>query len=267
MFTLIIGQFKAQLSFFVKPTVNFKSCVSSTAPFIYSTYSQNPSSYFHYHNMNFTKNIFNSLDLGFTVGCKTKSEKLIFELGFSTDQTQSGMYFHNMMKNESTDYYYENMISYRNGTAFPRIYAQSSVRLKEFKNKSSFFLIGGFSYAYKKHYNGGPQLILESNDQVDQNTNLYRITTLSVMSLNNFLVHFGLSSDIYYKNKYLFDVSLFYNHGFRIMSQVNTFITIYDDQNSKKYLYQSFSKGSGIYLQLARKIQFYPRKIKKDKIE
>ncbi len=262
----LIFQTHAQLSFFVKPTVNFKSCVSSTQPFLYSGYSINPSPYYHYSNMNLTKNIFNSLDLGFTIGAKTKKGNLIFELGLSGDQTQSGFTFHEMMKNGYVNYYYDDMILYRHGRAFPRTYFRTSLKLKEFNNKSTIYLIGGFDYAYKKNHATGPLLILESNAQVDEKTYLYRYSATSVMSLQNFFVHFGLSSEIHVKDNYLFDVSIFYNHGFRQMTQVNTRINIYDDVSSKQYLYSSYSKGSGIYLQLARKFQIYPRKQKKGAI-
>lgn len=260
---MIVVRTSAQLSFFVKPSINLKSDVSSSQPFEFSDYSLNPSPFYHYDNIA-VHSLFRGLDLGLTLGAVSKSKKYIYEVGFCGDETQSGYRLHRFLTNES--FYYQSNVKYIYGRSFPRIFCQSSIRLKEFSTKSNLYLLFGVSIS-KKHSTvlGTPIGEVGETVKVDDKTFLERESALYVMSLNNQFIHLGLTSEIHSKKSYLFDINLFYNHGFKMMSQVITSLTLYDEVNYQKIHYNSYSNGSGIYLQFARKFQVYPLRPNKKK--
>ena len=263
---MIVVPSTAQLSFFVRPSINLKADVSSTDAFGFSDYVMDVSPYYKYDNIAF-HSFFHGLDLSFSGGFKTKSKRYMLELGVSGDETQAGYKLNHFraIAGSTHDVYFGSNVSYLYGRAFPRIFIQNSFRLKEFKNHSSLNLLLGFGFSLKHNdVQNIPLGEISETVKVDENVYVERESALYVLSLKNYFVHFGFSSEIHINNKYLFDASLFYSHGFREMSVVVTHLTTYNDSNSKftDRMYQSISRGSGLYLQFSRQLQVYPWKKK-----
>jgi len=260
---MTFAQLNAQMSFFIRPLVNFKADVSSSKGLGFSDYVMDVSNYYKYDNIAIHP-LFNGLDIGVAAGIVSKSGKYIFEIGLNGDETQSGYIMHVIKTNENDLSFYQSELSDISGRAFPKIIIQNSLRLRKFKNQSNLNLLFGLGYGYKKEHMLGHFNYFSDHAQVDNNTYLEVESDLAVFTLQNYFLHFGLSSELHFKNKYFFDVNVFYSHGFREMSVVSTKVTIHDDLSSKAMNYYSRSKGSGFYLQISRKFQVYPwtKKIK-----
>jgi hypothetical protein len=75
-----------------------------------------------------------------------------------------------------------------------------------------------------------------------------------------FLLSSGFSMDIKSaKGAYLFTTSLFYTHSMKIMSDISVRVTGLNYKNTLNF----FSRGSGIYFQVSRRLQLFPWLIKK----
>jgi hypothetical protein len=62
---------------------------------------------------------------------------------------------------------------------------------------------------------------------------------------------------------HLFSVNCYYLQGFTKTDFTSHELTIIDNGVTNVYNYITASRGSGIYLELTRKLQFYPRKIRR----
>ncbi|GEM_PF-5457123 len=266
LFSILVVQLNAQLTFFVRPAINLKADVSSTDAFEFRDYVMDVSPYYKYDNIAF-HSFFHGLDLSFSAGFKSKSKRYMLELGVSGDETQSGYKLNHFraIPSSTHDVYFGSNVVYIYGRSFPRIFIQNSFRLKEFKNHSNLNLLLGFGFSSKNNDVLNISLgEIKETVKVEDNVYVERKSALYVLSLNNYFVHFGFSSEIHFKNKYLFDASLFYSHGFKEMSVVVTNLVTYNDANSTAVdrVYQSVSRGSGLYIQFSRQLQAYPWKKK-----
>lgn len=251
-----------QPNFFVRPIMNFKADVSSSESLEFSDYVMDVSPYYKYDNIAF-HSFFHGLDIGLSTGFKTQSKKYSFELGICGDETQSGFRLNYFIKqpnmNSPEDIYAGSNTETIFGRAFLRYFFQNTIQLKEFGNKSNINLLFGVGFSRKKNELLNIPVITSTNSvQVADNIYLDRKSSLYVLTFNNYFFHFGLSSSIYKKKKYLFDVALFYNHGLREMSVVTSKLIEKDLMNStaSNRLYSSVSKGSGLYFQISRQINF-----------
>lgn len=253
---MLAVQLNAQLTFYVKPIVDIKASVSSSKPFGFSDYAINPSSYYFYDN----KAIYLTpgFSFGFNLGLKSKNKKFTLELGFLDDATQSGHVVNLISTNNGVNYY-DGSFTYTDGRRFQKFILQTTVKLKTFRNNSSISAVFGYSYSYRKANQIGLISYNESNTYtVDYNATMTYKSGLVVYRLDNHFLNLGISSEIYSKTKYLFDISFFYDDGFDEMSSVYGDITINENNASKKITYYSVSCGSGFHLQLSRKLQVHP---------
>lgn len=253
---LIVVQLNAQLSFYIKPVIDFKIDVSSAKAFGFSDKILNTNPYYSYDNMAF-RNPFHGLSLGAMFGAKTKNGKYNFEIGLCNDETQSG--FKVTTNSFNGTYNYQSSFGVIDGRSFTRVAFQGAAKLYQFKNKSNVSFIVGFSFSPRQSTFQNHVLNQDGfTTRVGENTFMDYSSSLYIGNMKNMFLNFGFSSEIYSKNKYLFDLNIFYNQGFHYMTQVQTSIKIYDNTSSNENKYLSLSKGSGIYLQLARKFQVYP---------
>lgn len=255
---ILVVQINAQLTLYVKPIVDFKAFISSSKHFSFSDYVLNPSPYYFYNNKAVYVPDDGSFSLGLNVGLRSKNKKLTLELGFLDDATQSGRIVYEINTTNGSNYF-DNSSSLIDGCRFQKVILQNTIKLKTFKNNTSISAVFGYSYAYRK----ANQVGLVSFDEgtlstVDYNTTMLIRNRLIVYKLNNHFLNFGISSEIYSKNKYLLDLTLFYEDGFYEMSSVMTDITITENNLSKKITYSSNSCGSGFHLQISRKFQVLP---------
>lgn len=241
----------SQNNFFLRPTVNFKTNFSSSDPFVFSDYAFNPSPYFFYNNKQVC--LPTGLNLGLSAGYIMPNKRLMFEVGVQGDESQSGMTLHFVNTNVG-NYYYNNSAKSISGLNFIRYSLQCAVKLKEFKKKSSSYLVLGLDYAHAK--NRGGQIISSSLSgalQVDDNVHLSYSNNLTQDNASNILIHTGIHSIVYLSNKYLFDFGIFYMYGFRSMSSMNTAVNILGNNGLIKSIsYTSVSNGGGLTLQLSR---------------
>lgn len=267
---MMFGQAIAQTSFYFRPVFETKADFASTNAYRYSDHIFNNNSYFQYDNLGI-KNSFHdfSLTMGGFVGMKSKNSSYLLELGLVGDQSQSGFKLNFMSKDLPTNTYYPNSISLVNGRAFKRLTFQSSILINQKSDKKQkYYFISGLSFGFKPpapsfgNLDSNVQLItLENNIVLKNETGLYSEFT------KFYFGHIGFSVEIHSKNRYLFDITLFVNKSFNrnhTISHVTSTITILENNVEKeKYAFSSWSKGSGIILQLSRKFQFYPKKSRK----
>ena len=80
------------------------------------------------------------------------------------------------------------------------------------------------------------------------------------------MYNLGLQVDVNsHKGKYLFSTSLNYHYSNKVMTYLSTKINIYSNSKSETFYSSNYSTGSGIYLQVSRRIQVYPWKTRTKK--
>jgi hypothetical protein len=97
--------------------------------------------------------------------------------------------------------------------------------------------------------------ISSSKVQIAPNKQLQFSTNVQGKS-SGFAFHFGISKDLIFKNTYLFTPSLTFVVGPKILMSTSSVINIIEDNQSKKFEFTSFSRGSGILFSISRKIHF-----------
>jgi hypothetical protein len=87
-----------------------------------------------------------------------------------------------------------------------------------------------------------------------------------VYGINRFstFLTIGLSTDLFFREKYLFSCNLNYQQGsFQLTSTSHQFKIYEDNVLIDEYFYHTSSRGSGFVFQISRTFQVYPRKKKK----
>jgi hypothetical protein len=264
LFLLMFGQSFAQTSIYVRPSILFKGQFSSNSPTQFGTSPYNQENSFSYKNKNIVlPKKFSPLLLGFSVGVKLK-DRFLFEFSANQDESTSGAEIQFLNYDPVYNNYSESQVSYYKGRSFGRYCLQSSVRLAKKKN-NTFFIDFGAGLA---HRSGGLTIEKTQFDQysilLDDNYSSMDITSYVVRNnTKSLLLSLGFTDDISFHNKYLFSLSLFYSKSFSFLSTVVSDITVHKGGINKTYTYHSYSRGSGIYIQISRRLQVFPWKLKK----
>lgn len=280
---MMFGRSFAQTSFYFRPTTEIKTYISSTYGILGNSifkfsddFAKNP--YFDVNNKIMSTR--NSIQVGLHVGCNLKNGKHLIEFGWNQDATGSMIETNHLTYdnfNKQIDSYFDNGRLFKSIIFTQRFQLQHYLRLTKSTNKPIrlYFISGiGITYVPTAHNikkGGFPQVDEyfwygegESLTYLDSNITMPRQSHfLSAGSRFSGNISFGFSADIYTKkNKQLFSVSCFYLQGFRVIERTMHQFFIDDNGTEKRYSYDTVSKGSGIYLQLSRRITFYTRKLK-----
>jgi len=137
--------------------------------------------------------------------------------------------------------------------------------------KNSYYILGtGFKYSGKATNQDSPGPAYDdyflagggNYDGISVNIE-HRVYAINKFSM---FLSLGISSDIYFNEKYLFSTSLIYSQGFKTLEKtIHTVKVSQIGMPNREYLYYTYSRGSGFQFQISRRLQFYPWKKKKIK--
>lgn len=271
----MIGQSFAQsskMSFFIRPLLETKLDFASSNDYKFTDKVFQFDDRFEYDNIMIKPLKYYSINAGLFVGLKTKNKKHIIELGIEGDGTQSGYYLNfKTMNQETPNNYYSTQTMLITGIGFNRFTLQHAYLLNKNTRKSNkYYFNSGLSLGFKapkdfKQTSSGSYL-------VDTDTYIVVVDNLDISTRLKYLFgQIGLSGEMHINKKYWFDFSIFVNkkigRRYNFISNLRTSVTVVEaNEENKTYYFQSISNGTGIYFQLSRKLQFYPRKKKIEKI-
>jgi hypothetical protein len=236
-----------QTDFYLRPSIGSKVGISSSAIFNYDRIVVNPVQDYHYSHSTLATRP--SILFGLNMGFKIK-KRLLIELGINNDIANSS-YKINVA---------ENLNKIVDGKRFGRIVLQGSWLLNPTATKHKIYFDFGFGVT-KRFKNSFDAIKIEQaffstntyGNNVDYTSTLYAANTFKKFTL---LGHLGITDDIYYNDKHLFSISLFFSRGKRNISGISTDVNIINTNGFKTYQYVSISKGSGIYLTISKKLIF-----------
>ncbi len=255
----------SQVSFYVEPTIQTKTSISSTSFFRMSDFDNQYDNRFSFNNrfLIFPKKL-SPLTLGINVGLLSKNKRNIFNLGLHGDGTSAGFdYRINGIDEAGNQTTYEGTMY--TGRSFTNLFFNYKFRVNEKSKQFNWYIIAGFGAALR---NKGSSYIFETGvveGKINDSTNfLMESTNIRTSEIRNLMYNIGLQLDVNSpKGKYLFTSSLNYFHSSRTLTYISTTLSIYSNINSERFFLSNYSSGSGIYFQLSRRLQVYPWKMKK----
>lgn len=285
LFYFILGQTFAQTSYYIRPTFDNKLYVCS------------PNNLFNFHAIDFSSEhkefldnqYFNPINVkltqrdfysfGIYFGVSLQNKKHLFEFGINQDATGSEFECE-FMEYDSYTYkdtlykkYSPNRMIFGSYLPTLRYHVQYSIRLAKKPNSKvlPYFIIGGgvmqnlsfpeedeittldetnSAYSYKIYGN----LYLEENIFITQMKN-YGYTARKFSGY----INLGLTTDFFTKKgTNLFSASIFFLKGFKPIEMMYSDVYVVDNNENKVFSYLTTSNGSGLYIQLSRRFQFYP---------
>lgn len=285
MLICLFGQLFAQTSYYLKPTLDNKIYIGNADNLFGGLHviENSPDNnsflenqYFKAINIKFSSRACYNFGLHF--GISLKNKKHLIELGFTQDAT--GTQFKNQFMEYkivsvngtlTKQFSQDQLVSASSFFTF-RYHLQYGLKLNN--SQSSHFvvytLIGGGIIQNRGYpspeeiesLNIDPAYTQEfvGNLYLNENTYIYKMSNYGY-AINRFSGYFnvGVSTDIYTKKgQQIFSVSFFYLHGIKQieLSYHDTYIK--DNNENVMISYRTTSNGSGIYLQISRKFQFYP---------
>jgi hypothetical protein len=263
----------SQRSIYIKPFVEKKSGFASTNSSLFSDYVFQNNDLFHYDNIS-VSNMFDnpSFNLGISFGFVSQNKRNILELSYVKDGTILGYNLHTF-----TEFLYINnppsvksVFPNKTGASFGYQFSRFGLTLNHqlLKDKSynqKVFISYGINFASYMGKLFYPQSYYMENN-LGENKKITEYSKINNIYNSNFLFNIGFSCEIHTSKAYLFDLSFFTTKSIlnKNLSQIVTKIEIYENQALiNSYTFFGYSKGSGLYLQLSRKLQFYPWKKKK----
>ena len=206
------------------------------------------------------------LTLGINVGIITKNKRHIFNFGINGDNTSAGL-----------DYSFSAIDDFGNpssrdggfytGRSFTNVHFNYKYKLNSQNKQFNWYLVAGFGWAFRKT----PTSLTFETDVVEGRMNdttnfLMESTNVRTYNPRIFMYNLGLQVDVNsHKGKYLFSTSLNYHYSNKVMTYLSTKINIYSNSKSETFYSSNYSTGSGIYLQVSRRIQVYPWKTRTKK--
>ena len=280
----------SQISFYVKPTLDTKSFISSTYGSLGTTVfsfsddvAENP--YFKVDNVMMFHH--DNYQIGLYLGANFGDGKHLLEVGWNQDATGSMMRTSEMTYNKPAfpednppvARYFDNGSSFASALFTQRFTIQHSFRINKNSEKNTrlYFNYGaGFIYNpsgsgwRRRNVQGGPSTLFESFGDSITGSWTYLDSTIT-MPLQRHIIRpvygltgffsIGVMADFHSKkNKYLFSATLSYLQGFRVLESTTHEYFVNDNGALKSYSYETVSKGSGFYLQLSRRLTFYKLK-------
>lgn len=250
VFLMMFVRLHAQTSFFIKPMMNNKIDFASNSGRRFDDYVYNNNPYYHYNNKAIITTGLNSIDLGLGIGALMHNRHLV-EFDFNTDATGAGyrIYFDKKSLEET---YYNADRMYIDGRGINRLSLQYS-----YLGSHKLHYIVGLAFGYKRPSPIGkidPSFF--GDVEVAENVILSQESWSFGYNTKNIYLTAGFGRDFNYKKTYLFSLDIILNKGFALISSTNTSITVNDNGIVKTNNYASYSRGSGLYFQLSRRITF-----------
>lgn len=265
----------AQLSFYVRPTLNMKTQQSffgnNRASENYSEYSNN---YFTFRNDRYFFDR-NTINFGLNAGVEYK-KKHFFEFGYSIDNSgvavgvKAQSYMNNFQDTEGLFYNSAGSTYSQTGSSFSRIsFSYSTVFYKNRNNTFNGRLLGGIGLFHNTSVNRKKNIYdvnYEShftNGQIAEDVFITEhYSRISNYWRNSLYLNLGVGGDFYTKknHKYLFSFDLSYLQGTRPIQIDDNFISVQDQGDVLDFHYRVSSRGSGVYFTLSRRFQVYPWK-------
>jgi hypothetical protein len=240
----------AQTSFFIKPMMNNKIDFASNSGSRFDDYVYNNSPYYIYNNKAIITAGLNSIDLGLGIGTLIRKRHLL-ELDLNTDATGAGyrIYFE---KKSFEGTYNDVDRMYIDGRGINRLSLQYS-----YLGSHKLHYILGLAFGYKRPSPPGKiDPIFFGDVEVAENVILSQESFGFGYNTKNIYLTVGVGRDFNYKKTYLFSLDIILNKGFSLISSTHTNITIYNNGILKTNAYASYSRGSGLYFQLSRRLTF-----------
>ena len=257
----------SQVSFYVEPTIQTKTSISSTSFFRMTDFQIQDDSRFTLNNrfLIFPQKL-SPLTLGINIGLVLKNKRHIFNLGIMGDESNAGF-----------DYSFRTIDDFGNpssrdggfntGRSFTNVHFNYKYKLNSKNKEFNWYLLAGFGWALR---NKSSNLTFETDvvkGRINDTTN-FLLESTNTRTYNPFVMMYNLGLQVDVNSKkgnYLFSSSLNYFYSNQVLTYLPTEINIYSNTKSETFQSASYSTGSGIYLQVSRRIQVYPWKTRAKK--
>lgn len=258
-FVLLFGKVFSQMSFFIRPSINWKAEITSNSlngSELFNDNSFTTPDFTYKSTRVIIPNRLTPLLLGISIGLNTKNQKLMFEFGINQDESSSKHVINGLLydSHSSISSYYFSGIGYHDGLSFGRYLLTSSYLINKKPINKTYLTFGcGFANRLPHSNSGNQDFALKTKP-----TNMIFINdSVKLGSRKSLIISFGLSNDFYKKDKYLFSLDLTYSKNFSMMTYLQTDVKILESGfQTKHYTFNNYSRGSGIYLRISRKIKF-----------
>jgi hypothetical protein len=257
----------SQVSFYVEPTIQTKTSISSTSFYKTTDFERQYDNRFTLNNrfLIFPHNL-SPLTLGINAGIITKNKRNIFNFGINGDGTSAG-FDYNVNKVDEFGILTIAGGGLYTGKTFTNIHFNYKYRLSEKSKQFNWFVVGGFGVASS----GKPRTYTFETGVVelplsDSVTFLMNSTNTRTSLRNVFMFNLGLQLDVNSpKGKYLFSSAVSYYHSNKALTALNSSIYIFSNSKTERFNSGNYSTGSGIYFQVSRRIQVFPWKTRAKK--
>jgi hypothetical protein len=263
IFLLISVNYNAQNSYYIRPSILTKYTLGSTKANSFSDFDYNPSNEITFYNKFFTSRYNVRMALyGINLGKNLINHKSKIEFGFNLDQSVAGFYY----RVENVDLFAEGQTA--DLYLFERkLYNFSFNYIKQLNNvekKINTNFKCGVSYVIASQKTDYEMFRINSGNYEKKEV---LVQSISSYTNNNYSLFMNLGFQLEVKSsnkKHLFYLATFYSYSFNVLNQIETSVIITHKLNSEKeYLnYKHFSKGSGLYFELSRIINFKINSVK-----
>lgn len=273
LFLFLAFSMNAQVSFYLRPTVNMKTNSSNYDIGNFNNFSNFSNRYFTFvSNRIFFDN--NVVNLGLHIGVQV-NKKHFFELGYSQDNSGIAVsvlgqsYLDNYLDYPSMDEFSSPKASYSySGSPHARFSLTYSNSFWVSKNGMVQLRgIVGLGLLHNKYVN---RKKMQFNEQYissfalgQMDEDIYIVSheeRVSHYIRNSFYMNLGLGIDFYTKrnNIHIFSFDITYLQGTKFIQYSDHVIQVMDNNEEINFHYGLGSRSSGIYFTLSRRFQVYP---------
>jgi hypothetical protein len=267
----------AQTSFFIKPLTQQKGYITShrnffnNYGFFYTTGQSSQNKYFDFRIKKFSTREYYYVPFGISIGINNETKNFILELGYVQDGVGCSIELTELFlappypDQPNTPVYIDQTRIGQTLNYSHRIFLDFSHQLfANNKSRNDFYLHFVSSLMFGKTFLSIYYNIYDSFEYFNGAKLKSTNETIIFDGKPSLMLGAGISTDcnVYFKNrkKYLFSLGAFYNHGFRVIGSYSLSFLIEDNGNLFHLNYGAQSKGSGVYFELSRRFQLYPRK-------
>lgn len=251
---------KAQVSFYLATDSYLKMSFNSTHPFVWDSKTVQSTPLFQYEHASYCIN--DPLRFGFTLGAKLNKRHAI-EIGIHGDGVSSKSRFRFSSYQPYVDLITSGYTGSESKSNQIRIFMNYKYYLLSKPKKTSIAIFPSVSLASRPGGKGqenvggfgfGGQL---TNDGLSYYSSSIGYTAYSNTS---FQVGLGISSDLYFKEKYWLTLSLMgsYSNNYLSFDLDNFIIKNSNTGKNDNYEFGLYNWASGLYLGLSRQFQIYP---------
>ena len=261
----------SQNRFYLRPTIEVKAFISKGGqkPII-------PSPYYEYQVERI--GLLGGLEIGLLAGYKFNKGRTSIETGLKGENSESGWILSFLRYQGGTNskfFSYTTGIKVAGGSAGRKIPVLFSTQLKRWDvhiYKPTAFsvncnLLVGINF-YHQYTDSSSLSNFSDTSMVAPTTILYAESSTYTVHSRSVLCQAGFSFELLKKQKEWFMLTLYYMHGFRNLSVEKLDVTL-TDINTKvveRYHHDSYGRGSGILLEISKKI-FIPKTKKQRQME